>query len=103
MSKSHRNAAAEVTTELDTYHEDPFSIKTVLRELHKSNIHGRASIDKHMMTENNAKRRKRWDGDDKTWTVEYCKYIIWANESPSRCFQQEDGSYLENVQGNLQS
>jgi len=47
-----------VTTEIDIHHEDPVSIKTVRRELHKSNIHGRASIAKYLITENNAKRRK---------------------------------------------
>jgi hypothetical protein len=39
VSKNHRTTAAKVTVELIIYLEDPFSTKTVLRELHKSNIH----------------------------------------------------------------
>jgi hypothetical protein len=37
VSKNHRNAAAKVTAELSIHHEGPVSIKTVRRELHKSN------------------------------------------------------------------
>jgi transposase len=62
VSKEHRTAAAKLTAELNIHHEDPVSIKTVRRELHKSNIHGRAAIAKHLITENNAKRRKNMVG-----------------------------------------
>jgi hypothetical protein len=58
--KNHRIAAAKMTAELNIHHEDPVSIKTVRRELHKSNLYGRAAIAKHLITENNAKSRKRW-------------------------------------------
>jgi len=37
VSKNHRTAAAQVTAVLNSHHEDPVSIKTVRRELHKSN------------------------------------------------------------------
>ena len=56
VSKNHRTAAAKVTTELSGHPEDNDSIKTVRRELHKSNIHGRSAIAKPLITENNAKR-----------------------------------------------
>jgi hypothetical protein len=42
--KNHRTTAAQVTAELNIHLEDPASTKTVQRELHKSNIHGRAEI-----------------------------------------------------------
>jgi transposase len=103
VSKNHRIAAGTVTAELNIHHEDPVSIKTVRRELHKSNIHGRAANAKHLIAENNAKRRKRCCDDHKTWTVDYFKYVIWPNESPSHCSQHQDGLYLENVQRKLQS
>ena len=64
VSKNHRTAAAKVTAELNIHHEDPVSIKTVGRELHKSNIHGRPTA-KHLITENKAKRGKRWCDDIK--------------------------------------
>jgi hypothetical protein len=37
-------------------HLEADSTKTVWRELHKSNIHGRAAIAKPLITENNAER-----------------------------------------------
>jgi hypothetical protein len=42
------------------YHlEGPVSAKTIQHELHKSNIHGRASIVKPVFTESNAQMRKQ--------------------------------------------
>jgi hypothetical protein len=66
VSKNYRTAAAKVTAEHNIHHEDPVSIKTVRRELDKSNIHGRNATAKPLITENNAKRRKRWCDDHKT-------------------------------------
>jgi hypothetical protein len=40
-----------VTAELNIHREDPISTKTVRRELHKSNIHGRAAVAKPLITE----------------------------------------------------
>jgi len=59
MSKNHRTAAARVTAKLNIHLEDPVSSQTVRRELHKSNIHGRAAIVKPLITENKSKKRKR--------------------------------------------
>jgi transposase len=58
-SKNHRTTAAQVTTELNIHLEDPVSTKTVRREFHKSNIHGRAAIAKPLVTESNAQMRKQ--------------------------------------------
>jgi transposase len=60
LSKNHTTAAARVIAEPNIYHEDPVSTKTVQRELHKSNIHGRVAIVKHLIAENKAEMRKRW-------------------------------------------
>jgi transposase len=103
VSKNRRNAAAKVTAELNIHHDDTVSIKTVQRELHKSNINGRAAIAKYLITDTKAKGRKRWCDVHKTWTVDYCKYTIWPNGSPSLCSQHQDGLCLKNVQGNLKS
>jgi hypothetical protein len=48
-----------VTAELNISLEDPFSTKTIRRELQKSNTHGRAAIAKLLVTENNAQMRSR--------------------------------------------
>jgi hypothetical protein len=58
------------TGELHIHLEDPVSIKTVRRELHKSSIHGRAAIAKPLITESNAQTCKRWCHDHRTWTSE---------------------------------
>ena len=47
-----------MTAELNINLEDLVSPKTVRRELHKSNIHGRAAIAKSLTTENDAKSQK---------------------------------------------
>jgi hypothetical protein len=39
--------------------------KTVRRELHKSNIHGRAATAKLLISESDAQMRKRWCHDHK--------------------------------------
>ena len=55
VSKNHRTTVQKVTAELNIHPEDPVSTKAVRRELHKSNIHGRAAIAKILITENSTK------------------------------------------------
>jgi len=55
VSQNCRTTAAEVTAELDCHLEDLVSTKAVRRELHKSNIHGRAAIANPQVTESSAK------------------------------------------------
>jgi hypothetical protein len=47
-----------VATELNIHLEDPVSTKNIPTRASKSNIHGRATIAKPLITENNAKKRK---------------------------------------------
>jgi transposase len=68
VSRNHIPTAAHVIAELNIYLEDPVSTKTVRRELHKSNIYGRAAIAKPLITVSNAQIRRRWRHDHKTWT-----------------------------------
>jgi hypothetical protein len=60
----------QVTAELNIHPEDPVSTKTVRRDFHKSNIHGKAAIAKPLITESNAQMRKRWCHDHKTWIAD---------------------------------
>jgi hypothetical protein len=62
-----------VTAELNIHLEDAASIKIVRREFHKSNIPSKAAIAKPLITESNAKMRKRWCHDHKTWTSDNWK------------------------------
>jgi hypothetical protein len=73
VSKNHTTTPAPATAELNIYLEDPVSTKTVLRELYKSNFHGRAAVAKPLITESNAQMRKRWCHDHKTWTSDSWK------------------------------
>jgi hypothetical protein len=73
VSKNHRVTLAQVIVELSIHLEDHVFTKTLRREFHKSNIHGRAAIAKLMITERNAQMRKRWCHDRKTWTTDNWK------------------------------
>jgi hypothetical protein len=54
VSKNHTITAAQVTAEeLIIRLEKPDSTNTVLHQLHKSNIHGRAAVAKPVITESN--------------------------------------------------
>jgi hypothetical protein len=79
VSKKSHTTAAKVTPKLDIHLEDPVSTKIVRRELHKSDIHCTAAIATPLTTEN-AKSRKRWCDDHKTWTSDDWKYVIWSDE-----------------------
>ena len=68
LSRNRTTTRAKVTAELNIHLEDSVSTKTPRRELHKPNIHGKAVIVKPLISENNAKRRKRLCDDHKTWT-----------------------------------
>jgi hypothetical protein len=81
VSKNQRTIAAKVTAELNIHIVDPVSTKTLRRQFHKSHIHGRAAVAKHVIIENNAKRRKRRCDDHKTWTSDIWENVIWSPTS----------------------
>jgi hypothetical protein len=80
-SKNPRTTAVLVTAELNIHLGDPVSTKTVRRELHRSNIHGRAAIVNPLITESNVQTRKRWCRNHKTWTSDKRKRVMWSYES----------------------
>jgi hypothetical protein len=94
VSKNHSTTAAKVTAELNTHLENPVSIKTVGRDLHKSNIHGRAAIVEPLITENNAKMRKIWCDDHKPRTSDGWKYVVWSDESSFMLFPTSGRIYV---------
>ena len=101
VSEYHRTTAAKVTVELNIHLENPVSTKIVWQELHISSIHGRAVIAKPLITENNAKRLKRWCDDHKTWTSDDWKYKIWSEELYFTLFPTSSQVCLENAQESL--
>jgi hypothetical protein len=66
VSKNHRTTGAQVSAELNIHPEDPVSTKTVLCELHKSNIHSTAAIAKPLISETNDQMHKQWCDNHKT-------------------------------------
>jgi hypothetical protein len=50
VSKNHKTTTTQVTAELYIHLEYPVFVKNVRRELHKSNIHGRAAVAKLLIT-----------------------------------------------------
>jgi hypothetical protein len=52
----------------------------VWRELHKSNIHGRAAIAKPLIIESNAQMPKRWCHDHKTWTSDNWNALVISSD-----------------------
>jgi hypothetical protein len=59
--------------------------------LHKSNIHGRASIAKPLITESNAQMRKRWCHDYQTTGN---ARMIWSDESSFTPFPTSGRVYV---------
>jgi len=74
VSKNHAATTLKAMAELNIHLEVPVSIKTAQQVLHKSNIHRCAATVKLLITENSAKRQKRWCDDHKTWTTDDWKY-----------------------------
>jgi hypothetical protein len=72
VSTNHTTTAAQVTAELNIL---LFSQKLSKRELHKSNIYGRAAIAKPLTTESNARMRKRWCHGHKIRTSDNWKCV----------------------------
>ncbi|EFN86619.1 Transposable element Tc1 transposase, partial [Harpegnathos saltator] len=85
MAKQYKTTAAKVA-EFNSHLNNPVSTKTVRRELHKSNIYGKATISKPFITDANAKLRKKWCHDHKTWTIDDWKNIVWSDESSFTLF-----------------
>jgi hypothetical protein len=69
-----------VTAELNIRLEDPVSTKSVRREIHKSNTHGRAVIAKSLITESNGTTIKL--GHLTTGNVR----VLWSDESSFTLF-----------------
>lgn len=83
-----------MTAELNSHLNNPVSTKTVRRELHKSNIYGRAAISKPLITDANAKLRKKWCHDHKTWTINDWKNVVWSDESSFTLFSTNGRVYV---------
>jgi hypothetical protein len=74
FEKSHKYCrTCDRSAQLNIHLEDRVSTKTVLHELHKSNICGGATLAKPLITESNTQMRKRWCHDHKSWASDNWK------------------------------
>jgi len=94
VARQHKTTATKVTAELNAHLSNTVSTKTVRRELHKANIHGRAAIAKPLITEANAKLRKKWCHDHKTWTLDDWKNVVRSDESSFILFPTSSRVYV---------
>ena len=79
VSKNHTTTAAKVTAELNIHLETCLHKNSLTRASqiqHPCTV----AIAKPLITEIDAKRRKRWCDDHKTWTSDDLKYVIWSDE-----------------------
>jgi len=84
------STAAKVTADI----WKTISTWTVWQELHKSNTHSRASTANPLITENNAKRHKRWHDDHKTWMSDDWKYVMWSDQLSFTLFPTSGWVYV---------
>jgi len=59
-----------------------------------SSIQDRAAIANLLITQNNAKRRKRWCDDHKTRMSDEWKYVIWLDELSFTLFPTSGQVYV---------
>ncbi|EFN75807.1 Transposable element Tcb1 transposase, partial [Harpegnathos saltator] len=59
----------------------------------KSNIYGRPAISKPLIMDANAKLRKKWYHDHKTWTIDW-KNVVWSDESSFTLFPTNGRVYV---------
>ncbi|GFW75897.1 long-chain-fatty-acid--CoA ligase 5 [Trichonephila clavipes] len=72
---------------MNTHLLNPVSMKTIQRELHTANIHGRVAIRKPLVSGWNAAKRLQWCRDHLNWTRLQWQQIIWSDESSFTLFQ----------------
>ncbi|GFS96543.1 DDE_3 domain-containing protein [Trichonephila clavipes] len=74
------------TAELNQHLDSLVSMIIVRRHLHKQNTYGRATINKPLVPDVNAKHRLQWHHTHKTWKIHKWKKAIWSDESSFTLF-----------------
>ncbi len=89
VSKIHKkNTAVQLMAELNVYLNSLVSTKTVRRELHRVTIHGRAAIDKPLVTRSNAKCRFHCCQQRKSCAVDNVKHVLLHAQMQQYMFQK---------------
>ncbi|KFM70696.1 Transposable element Tc1 transposase, partial [Stegodyphus mimosarum] len=94
VTKNMKTTAEKGTAEMNAVLPNPVSTKTIRRELHKQGIAGSAAIVKPLISDANARNRKRWCLSHKAWTIEQWKRVIWSDESSFTLFPTSGRVYV---------
>jgi predicted transcriptional regulator len=81
VSKTKRTAAPKVTAELNIHLKTLLPQKQSDESFTDPTSTEQPAIVNSLITENKAKRRKRWRGDQNTWTYDDWQYVMWSDES----------------------
>ena len=69
-------------------------MKTLFPQKQSDQSFTRAAIAKPLITENNAKREKRWCDYHKIWMSDDWKYVIWSDDSSITLFTTSGWVYV---------
>lgn len=87
VARNHKTTLPQITSEMNTHLQNPVSMKTIQRELHAANIHGRVAIPKPLVSARNAMKRLQWCREHLNWTQLQWEQVIWSDESSFTLFQ----------------
>lgn len=81
-----KSTVPKITAEFNEHLKSPVSTKTVRRQLHKSEFHGRAAIRKPLLSKTNISKRLAWCRNLQNWFLEQFKIVIFSDESSFTLF-----------------
>ncbi|GFX31536.1 transposable element Tc1 transposase [Trichonephila clavipes] len=87
VARNHKTTLLQITSEMNTHLLNPVSMKTIQRELHTANIHGRVAIRNPLVSGRNSAKRLQWCRDHLNWTQLQWEQVIWSDESSFTLFQ----------------
>ena len=94
VKDNRKTTAVKITADLNGHLQNPVSIKTVRRELHRSGFYGRAAIRKPLVSNTNASKRLEWCKNLQNWSLEQWKNVIFSDESSFTLFPTSGRVYV---------
>ncbi|GFU24983.1 transposable element Tc1 transposase [Trichonephila clavipes] len=87
VTRKRKTTLPQITSDINTHFQNPVSMKTIQRELHAANIHGRVAIPKPLVSAWNAMKRLEWYRDHLNWSHLLWEQVIWSHGSLFTLFQ----------------
>ncbi|GFW41463.1 transposable element Tcb1 transposase [Trichonephila clavipes] len=94
VARNRKTTLSQITFEMNTHLLNPVSMKTIQRELHTANIHGRVAIRKPLVSGRNAAKRLQWCRSHINWTQLQWEEVIWSDESSFTLFQTTERVFV---------